>query len=201
MKVAPPSARLFELLGAVQAAQGDRAAAESAYVSATRLEPTRAEARVALANFYAGSGSSGPALAQLEQAIRADPRNPSAFMLMGTITRSKATSRGRSGHSSRRSRSIPHMPRRPTISPGYWRNTVGISLARWTWPRVRTRPNPMIHRSRIHWVGSCSRADKSSAPSRSCSPVRRSFQRAAAFSSTTAWSRSSLARQPKRGEH
>jgi tetratricopeptide (TPR) repeat protein len=79
---APRSARLYQLLGAVQVARGDAAAAEKAFVRATELQPGFAEAHASLSDLRRTQGKVDDALARATQAVNAQPNNVSALMAL-----------------------------------------------------------------------------------------------------------------------
>ena len=80
---APQSGPLYDLLGLVQAARNDVAAAEAAYRRAVQLQPSLVDAHVRLAELYDATGRFDPAIAEADTARRLDGRNLRALMALG----------------------------------------------------------------------------------------------------------------------
>jgi len=80
---APQSGPLYDLLGLVQAARNDVAAAEAAYRRAVQLQPSLVDAHVRLAELYDATGRFDPAIAEADAARRLDGRNVRALMALG----------------------------------------------------------------------------------------------------------------------
>jgi tetratricopeptide (TPR) repeat protein len=87
---APRSARFYHMLGAVQLARGEKAAAERAFVKATELQPGLAEAHASLSDLRRNQGKSDDALAKATQAVNAQPNNVSALMALALSYEQKA---------------------------------------------------------------------------------------------------------------
>ena len=87
------SAKLVLLLAEVQGARGNQAGAEEAYQEAIRLDPSHADASVALANFYVTSGRLDQALPVIESALKTE-KSPAAYQLRGVIQQSKGDVQG-----------------------------------------------------------------------------------------------------------
>jgi tetratricopeptide (TPR) repeat protein len=81
--LAPNSGALYELLGSVHEARGDKARAEEAYARALELDPHLTSPYVRLALLYSGAGKQDQALRQLTEAVKASPQNPLPLTLLG----------------------------------------------------------------------------------------------------------------------
>jgi exosortase len=81
----PGSASLQVLLGDVERARGDLAAAEAAYLKALELDSRLVGAYLRLGDLYARQGGYDRALAKLEKALGLDPRHLAALTLSGVV--------------------------------------------------------------------------------------------------------------------
>ena len=81
----PNRAALQLLLGTTLAAQGETNEAESALLTAIKLQPESQAAYLMLAQLYILSGQNQKALADLQVALSKDPNNVAALMLKGMI--------------------------------------------------------------------------------------------------------------------
>jgi tetratricopeptide (TPR) repeat protein len=81
----PKSPGLQVVLAAVHLQRGERPQAEAAYRKALELNDKMLVARLALAQLYAESRRYEPALAELERARQAEPKNAATHMLIGLV--------------------------------------------------------------------------------------------------------------------
>jgi Flp pilus assembly protein TadD len=81
----PESGALRYLLGMVHLARHEPALAERAFLRATELEPTRAEAYVRLGDLYQISGRYDEALSKAREALTKNPQELPAQMVMGVV--------------------------------------------------------------------------------------------------------------------
>ena len=96
---APRSGALYDLVGLVRAARGELGAAEAAYRRAVDLEPGLTDARVRLAELYAGTGRYDLALQQADSALRFEPTNARAMMTLGVAYQQRGdTARARQAY-------------------------------------------------------------------------------------------------------
>jgi Flp pilus assembly protein TadD len=77
------SAALFTLAGVLHVEQGEAALAESAFVTATQVDPRFAEAHVRLSALYLMEEQYAMALAAASDAVRAEPGNPAGMLHLG----------------------------------------------------------------------------------------------------------------------
>jgi tetratricopeptide (TPR) repeat protein len=86
MGLAPRSGGVQRLVGIVQLARHDDAAAEAAFLKAIELEPTLLSAYMELGAMYRKSGRYGDALARVSDGLKASPGNVSLLMLLGVTS-------------------------------------------------------------------------------------------------------------------
>jgi Flp pilus assembly protein TadD len=84
--LAPKSGGVQQLVGVVQLARHDDAAAEAAFLKAIELEPTLFSAYMELGAIYRKSGRYQDALARLSEGLQVSPRNASLLMLLGVTS-------------------------------------------------------------------------------------------------------------------
>jgi tetratricopeptide (TPR) repeat protein len=90
IQLAPNSAQLYEVLGGVHLARKEAEQAEAAYSKAIELEPKSSfTAYLALAQIYGRAKRHDEALAELDQVLKANPKNFGALMLTGEIQKAR----------------------------------------------------------------------------------------------------------------
>jgi tetratricopeptide (TPR) repeat protein len=80
---APTSGGLYQVLGSVYEARGEKERAEQAYTKALELDSRLVTPYVRLAVLYGGSGKEDQALKKLGEAVKASPQNPLPLTLLG----------------------------------------------------------------------------------------------------------------------
>lgn len=97
----PRSGPLYDLVGLVHGARNELPAAEAAYRRAVDLDPGLVDARVRLAELYAGTSRFDLALQQSDSALRFEPANARAMMTLGVAYQQRGdTARARQAYES-----------------------------------------------------------------------------------------------------
>src|SRR5262249_42966019 len=86
MDLAPRSGAMQHLVGVVQLARHDDAAAEAAFLKAIELEPTLLSSYLELGAMYRKSERYADALARLSDGLKASPGSVSLLMLLGVTS-------------------------------------------------------------------------------------------------------------------
>jgi tetratricopeptide (TPR) repeat protein len=90
ISVVGDSARLVDLLGVVYAARGQAELAEKAFLKSSALQPTLADPLARLAQLYSSKGDDNAARAKAAEAIKLEPNNTAALMVLGLASQRRA---------------------------------------------------------------------------------------------------------------